>query len=308
MDISGRYYIMFPCSLPLKQLATSGLWTQKKTHPGAIRRYGVVVNCPDVLYAGTGVGAATYQDWYEYTKSTDTWASKTNYTRVTYGGTAVYVSGAIYYISGRSGSTAYKDCNKFTIATNTWSAKTDMLGVGRYLTLSWLLSGFIYVGGGRDAAGLQTVYQYNYVANTWASGLGNIPNYTYDVGYCSIGNKAYTSSQTPATVVWVEFDPVAKTWSSKANTPEARTFACFASDTTKAYMIGGTNNASVYELNCYSYTQSDNTWRPIVARCPVGRRYHSISTTLSGSFWMIWGGISTSYTNTLFKYNFIGRY
>ena len=202
----------------------------------------------------------------------NTWTQKSDFMS-TYGqptrGQAVgFVISDTGYIGTGCYGNAIFDFSKYNSITDTWAGIPYFTGSSRYECVSFTINGKSYCGLGESSGG-NTAYQdwwmYNPTTNTWTqkANFGGGPRYAA-VGF-SIGGKGYIGTGDSLGHVgggfndfW-EYDPIADTWTKKANMPGAARYdAVGFSINGKGYIGTGWTNTVVNDF--WEYTPSTNSW------------------------------------------------
>ncbi|HVZ37981.1 MAG TPA: kelch repeat-containing protein [Candidatus Kapabacteria bacterium] len=148
-------------------------------------------------------------------------------------------------------------------SAQTWSQRTNLPGGARDAAISFAIGSTVYTGAGTSS---KDFYGYNVESGTWTR-LANIPGVTneraFGAGF-SIGTKGYVclgydGSTNLKKDLW-EYDPVANTWTRKADFPgTARDgVTCFVVNG-KAYVGGGSDNKVLF-ADFYEYDPATDTW------------------------------------------------
>ncbi|HUM47119.1 MAG TPA: kelch repeat-containing protein [Chitinophagales bacterium] len=157
-------------------------WIQKADFPGYEREEAVGFGIGDKGYMGTGqtfvVGpndswTTTYNDFYEYDPTTDTWSQKANLP----GAPRAYAVGAVVGNKGYLGlggnddqSASYTDFYEYDPVADNWMLKTSIEGSGRADAGAVASGNNIYVIGGinfPNFSGFSSCKVYNVLTDTW---------------------------------------------------------------------------------------------------------------------------------------------
>ena len=200
----------------------SDTWTQKANFPGYEREEAVGFGIGNKGYMGTGqtfvVGpnssfTTTYNDFYEYDPSTDTWLQKDSlpgapraYAVATVVGNKAYVG-----LGGNDDQTlSFTDFYEYDPATDNWTPKAAMGGGGRADAGIVSFGNNIYVLGGinfPNLFGFSSSRKYDVLTNTWVNG----PNFNRGVIIAPIVQSAnglvfagtgYTNAVVPRSDWW----------------------------------------------------------------------------------------------------------
>lgn len=211
-------------------------WTQKADFAGSARQAAVGFSIGTKGYIGTGYDGAVQKDFWEYDPGANAWTQKTDF-----GGPARFnavgfsIGNKGYIGTGYDGSTYYKDFWEYDPATDTWSQKANIesfyggrreaavgfsigskgyIGLGVRIDIIWVFPFTTY---------LQDFYEYDPTTDAWTMKSSFAGGARYDAVGFSVGNLGYvgtgyfaTSSATYYRDFW-EFDPVADTWTQRAD-------------------------------------------------------------------------------------------
>jgi hypothetical protein len=176
----------------------------------------------------------TLNSMYRYDPGSDTWDTMASMPQAVAMGTAVYYSptNKIYVFGGADFNSGdnFNTTQIYDIAANSWTTGANMPDVrsfsaGGYVSATgkiYILSG--YNTGFVDSAQPNT-WEYDPVANTWTDLTATLP-YPHPAGGFAFGvinAKLYTAGGRDANNLLIndtwEFDPVAQTYTQKANMP-----------------------------------------------------------------------------------------
>jgi hypothetical protein len=231
-------------------------WTQKADFGGTARADAVGFSIGSKGYIGTGVAASNSycKDFWEYDPAANTWTQKADF-----GGTARFYAvgfsiGSKGYIgTGGSGIPLYKDFWEYEPIANTWTQKADYGGMATAEVVGFSIGSKGYIGMGTNGLRKKDFWEYDPIANTWTQKAdfgGTARNAT--VGF-SIGSKGYIGTgiyddgSPSITKDFWEYEPVANTWTQKADFGgTARFFSVGFSIGSKGY-IGTGNDDTGYD-------------------------------------------------------------
>lgn len=229
---------------------------------------------PDTKFLIAGGNSTTYKKTFMYDISADTYTAKadmsSDHAEWPGGG---YYSGSAYIFGG--GYTGSFNANEaYNVSSNTWSSKTSM-SAGR-LDLSYVTyDNKIWAIGGKASgsnATLKTLYYYDPVANSWTQ-KADMPDIKAQGVSGVIGGKIYTAcgykNTASPNVNYVvkatyEYDPVANTWATKANSTYAHTVVCSGGSANgTSLFVFGSGEVDPPNNEAEKYTPSSNTWSNI---------------------------------------------
>ena len=177
------------------------------------------------------------------------------------------VNGRVYLIGGQttsSGTGSYTNTVfEYNPATSNWTAKAAM-PTSRSAGAAAVIGDLIYVAGGRPPRG-QDFAAYNTVSNTW-SVLPLMPTGRNHIAAAAIDGKIYVAGgrfdagfDSQMSAALEAYDPVARTWSTRAPLPEPRgglngiaVDGCF-------FTFGGEGPNGMFSNN-EMYVASQNRW------------------------------------------------
>ena len=220
-----------------------------------------------LISGGNSTGGSLRKTWL-YNISSDTYTSKTD--RTSDAGEfpgAGYDSGNVYVFGGGY-SNNYVDNYAYSVSGNSWSSKTSMTEGRIYNSYVQYDNKFWTVGGG--AAGSNNTrnefYYYSPSSNTWTS-RATLPATRAGMVSGVIGTKIYVSggftnvgAGNSAQKTTYEYDPVANTWTTKADSQYFHARNCMGgtSDGTNLFAFGSAENSS--NNSGEKYSASSNSW------------------------------------------------
>jgi gliding motility-associated-like protein len=271
-------YLCF--SLPAK---AQGTWASKASMFLASSRASPVafsINGKGYICTGDpGTGSGIYlPDVWEYDPVADTWTQKANFGGGNRGYAAGFAIGNFGYMgTGDDGSgTLYNDFWKFDPALNTWTSLPPVGGVQRSEAFAFVINGVGYIGTGKGNAGcLDDLWSFDPVSTNWFQKLtfpGGIRR-SIDRAVFVLNNKAYLGTGCDCISFppvhyndfW-EYDPVANSWSQKANVPGSlRRGALGFVSCSSGYLGLGVDVNGFLQNDLYQYDVTNNTWAPALA-------------------------------------------
>jgi N-acetylneuraminic acid mutarotase len=241
-------------------------------------------SCNGKIYAvGGALTDGSPKKLYEYTPSTNAWATKTDlpFAQPEHQ-SAIWrtVNGKIYLIGGLDSSapaTLYGDVWEYNPSNDTWTQKTSMptpredFGSAVYNGKVYCFGGITVVGTPSTASNVMEVY--DPATDTWDETKADMPaaKVLGDFG-CFCNGKIYAISAqntmvgyptlAPVTTVY-EYDPVGDSWATKAAIPAGTDYKECGVIGNKIYVVGGAaaptyGTSSVYAIRVYDTT--NNTW------------------------------------------------
>lgn len=256
----------------LLQAAAQAQWTQVTKFGG-----GKADGCFSFSLDGKGyVGGGSPEMW-EYDPASSKWTARGDnpglFMRAF--SFSFTVNGKAYVGGGDSAYVLSKPLNDvwmYNPATMKWTKKNNFPVGYRAGAFSFVIDNVAYVGGGVEPAGLwDDVYKYDDVNDTWTQvsslpypGIGGL----YGAASFALNGKGYIvggsfsngSASGNAKFVY-EYDPKNDQWTQKKDFPgsiRAFTFS-FVLDG-KAYVGGGSTNASVTHQDFYRYDAAADSW------------------------------------------------
>lgn len=153
---------------------------------------------------------------------------------------------------------------------NTWAQKTDFGGTARYGGAGFSIAGKGYIGLGFDGSSYRDdFWEYDPTTDSWTQKASYPPGGRHSSsGYSismAINNRGYVGTGLNQFGVWNdfwEFDPVANTWTQKANFPPGLRYAATGfSIGNKGYLGLGTETGSgPFHNDIWEYDQGTDTW------------------------------------------------
>ncbi len=231
------------------------------------------------------------------------WERKADYGGVARAmGSGFVLNGKIYYglgIRGYAGANVNGSGEfwEYDPATNVWTQKATFTGTGisgggtTSTPVSFAINGKGYVALGS----MRAVWEYDPIANTWTK-----KNETHPIGTTTslqdafafvVNNKAYVGGGYNGTAKrdLYEYDPVANTWTKKADFPETSGIyrvQGFAIGT-KGYVGAGVVSSGTKRF--WEYDVTANSWREI-ASYPANSGADAVATTMNGKGYVYtWG-------------------
>ncbi|MFN2481716.1 MAG: Kelch repeat-containing protein, partial [Pyrinomonadaceae bacterium] len=191
------------------------------------------------------------------------------------------VNGTLYAVGGTFGACdGSQTLEAYDPATNSWATKAPM-PTGRYHPAAASLGGKLYVVGGGVSCGIElaTVEAYDPATNSWAA-RAPLPAPRVELRVAVVGGKLYAMggglTVTPPIVqpksdVW-EYDPVANSWTAKANMPAALLVFGIGVVNDHIYVVGGQDSTGQSNASTYVFDPATNTWAT-KAPMPTPRQY-----------------------------------
>jgi N-acetylneuraminic acid mutarotase len=230
------------------------------------------------------------------------------------GGSGFVLNGKIYYglgVKGFGGAnvTVAADFWEYTPATDTWVKKANHPAIpdGGSMstsTVTYSLLSFAINGKGYVALGsLRALWEYDPTANTWTKKNENHPLGTtsslQDAFVFVVNGKAYIGGgyTNMARRELYEYDPVANTWTKKADFPNTNGIYRAQGFTigTKGYVGAGVVSSGTNKF--WEYDTATNTWKE-VAPYPGGNAADAVATALDGKGYVRISGKMYEYTPT----------
>jgi N-acetylneuraminic acid mutarotase len=156
--------------------------------------------------------------------------------------------------------------------TISFEKKTSMPGVGRASAVAFAVDGKGYVTLGRDANpvdSLKECWQYDPVADSWTlkttfPGRARVKAIAAVVdgqAYVGLGYKPHVSTYVNANYkdLWM-YDPVANTWTQKADFPSLATDACVSFVLDNCIYVGEGFNDTGFTNEFWKYDPTQNAW------------------------------------------------
>lgn len=262
-------------------------WLQRANFPGASRSRAAAFTIGDKIYVMGGYSAstgATMKDFWSYDIPTNTWLHKANFPGPERYGAATFVVNGKGYISTGANDNGYLDDNwQYDPVTDNWIQKTG-LPAGqaqhenqRREAFAFAIGNKGYLGGGDGWVfgpnsttnyAFFDLWEYNPGIDAWAH-ISDLPDFLgrdMSIGVAFNG-KAYVGlgcnvDQTSGWQSFWEYDPVANTWTAKADFPTIydTDAGAFVLDS-EIYVVGGVKfNAVALTAQVHKYNVSSDTW------------------------------------------------
>lgn len=243
----------------------------------------------------------------------DTWTSKANMIIARANFPSCMVNGKIYAVGGAKSLffDAIGTIEEYDPVSDTWSHKTDMPRARMGHSAS-LVDGKVYIIGG--AIGHYDCYPevdvYDTLTKTWTT-VSDFPTPRMNFTAVVLNGKIYTiggmlglqEGERGKTIV-EEYDPVADTWTKKADMIKRRKYlsACVADG--KIYVFGGAQNYCDGTLSIVEeYNPATDTWREITIM-PSILALHSVAQ-VNGNIYISGGNsvdCATTCDRTMYEY------
>ena len=304
----------------------SNTWNSKTDSPNYGRAFGAGFSLtPDVCLVSGGYNSSTQSNICEsISDSLNSWTSKTNqpFSGISYP-MGISLSNDIGILAGgHNGTQSLNTTSSFSNSANTWNSKANLTGKKRNgcATLSLTTNIGILAGGwnGGVTDYLNYIDVYNYNSNTWTNinsmkSLAQVCgiSLTTNLGMISGGeNGSYISTSYNT-----EFKYAENTLLDKAPIPYiVHGFASYSLTSDIGIINAGANGSTWGQgpINNIKYSHSSNSWTSLTS-IPSMRDEPSGVTIDSYSGLTIFGAVSSSFTNTCFKYtlsetDFLGFY
>ncbi|HLG04058.1 MAG TPA: galactose oxidase, partial [Bacteroidia bacterium] len=207
-------------------LFAQGSWTLKASFPGTGRFDAVSFSVGTKGYFGTGNAGGYTADFWEWDQATNLWAQKANYPDTPRDRATGFSIGTKGYIACGYDLQWEDELWEYNPTTNTWVIRTPFAnGLGRVSPVSFSIGNKGYVGMGYQNFHRQDIWEFDPMTNTWAqkANFGG-PGRWHAVGF-AIGGKGYVGTGDTALAggqygpkkdFW-EYDPVANSWTRKAD-------------------------------------------------------------------------------------------
>lgn len=205
------------------------------------------------------------------------------------------IGNKIYITGGRdSASTTLNTCHEFDLDTKTFTTKANM-PAAYWSVASAVAGGRLYIIGNENQTG--SAYEYNPATDSWKTKA------TLSAGRgwaCAAGanGKVYVmggSGTTTFNDCWC-LDPVANTWTQKANMPGPRIYStAIAHNDRVIYVVGGSTDGAVAADNLiYAYDIAANTWSTETPK-PTASGWHMLNV-VDGAMYVAYGSNCTTPT------------
>ena len=201
----------------------------------------------------------------------------------------------------------FQDVEEFNPADGKWSRKNDCPAIADARPTAFTINqkAYVFVGNSSSGSWANELWQYDPQLDSWTR-KANLPGLsrTNPVGF-SIGQKGYigtgVNSSPLAPQVFLndfwEYDPVADSWTQKANIPAiGRSSAVGFSVIDKGYIATGTASSNNYLNDVWQYDPTTDQWTQ-KASFPLGGRGYAVGfgmnnrgyigggTPSNGDFW-----------------------
>jgi len=251
-------------------------WSQQANFPGVARYYVAGFSIGNYGYIGCGSNSSTptsYNDFYKWNETTNTWTAIASYPGAGYEYTPVSFSieGYGYVGLGWTGSNGATDLWRYDTATNTWTQMASLPGPGRYDESVFVIGHKAWIIGGSPGGPpyFDDVWMYDAHQNTWTQ-KNNSPAGQTDGGAAfAIGKNGYIGGGNDGSAVshsaFYEYDTTSDTWTpidsfpiTLAPTGDSRAFVIGS----KGYVCTGTINTirSNTLPSCYMYDTVTKAW------------------------------------------------
>ncbi len=203
-------------------------------------------------YCLAGAGGIGDLFIYSFDPSTNTWTQLQSASQLGGSALGVTVSGTKAYIYTNTGFWQYDP------ASQSITSLAPFIGPGRNVPTMFAIGGSVYLGFGRDVGAVLDFYAYNTSTNVWKQVSGIVdPNFLGVAGFFTIGTKGYAVYTKYNGNALQEYDPVADTWTAKADLPAYGTAIGFSFNG-KGYVCGV--SADNLTGNCFQYDPVANAW------------------------------------------------
>lgn len=190
-------------------------WTKKADFPGTARRgaFGFAIGNKGYIGSGCTDGSVTasFNDFYEYNPSSDSWTKKADFAGA---GRAWSASFAInnkgYVACGASTNLIRKsDFWQYDTSSNSWTQKASWGGGVASSCVGFGIAGKGYLGSGYDGANnLKVFYEYDTLKNSWKKGTDYAGTSNRSSVAFVIAGSAYIGTGNPGyQKVFYEFKP-----------------------------------------------------------------------------------------------------
>lgn len=197
-----------------------------------------------------------------------------------------------------------------------WTKVQALSNGKRFESTSFSINGKGYVTCGIDTNDncYNDLWEYDPVFNFWTQ-KANLPanyrrgSFGFELngkGYLGGGvDDAVTSAGTIFNEFWM-YDPILNNWTSKANVPVSLFRAAGVSCNNKGYMIGGSDEFSIYS-NIYEYNPLTNSWvaKSIFPGVPTssGGREGGAATCINNKVYFGFGKDDSFFENDWWEFN-----
>ncbi len=254
------------------------VWVQKAEFPPLARHRAIGFSIGDKGYMGLGhVNAGgvniAYPDFWEFDKTTNSWAQKADFGGGTRFGAVGFSIGNKGY-AGTGTSAAYVDYNdlwEYNPVLNTWTQKAPMPGVARDGATGFSINGKGYLGLGYYS----DWYEYDPLTNVWltkANYPSAVPFYSASfvidtVGYVCTGEYTYPSQL-------MSFHPSINSWIPQSPFPGLARFGATGFSCNGKGFIGlGCDYGYSDFKDFYEYNPQTNIWDTLT-EFPGSRRHY----------------------------------
>lgn len=284
-------------------------WDTKTS--GASSRWGQTTNIYSgkMYLIGGNNGGTYYNDVWEYTISTDTWAQlfPTGGPPTKRWNHSAILSGVdIYVFGGAASGTRLNDIWKYNITGNTWTQLFPTGGppVKRLSHSAVLYNGYIYIYGGEvtvSGTTLKDLWKYNIVGNTWTQLTDSIKIGRHSAVVYNGKMYVYGGDDGVGSILddLREYDFGTQVWTTKTSGATDRYGHTAVTHNDRMYVHGGTDGI-VSLKDTYEYNISIDSWTPL-SDGPAIRHNHSASID-NGKMYVFGGFRSSGNTNDLRKY------
>jgi N-acetylneuraminic acid mutarotase len=308
-----QFYILFVLLISAceKKEAAPGMgsWTKKNNFAGEGRANGIALSIGKKGYVGLGNNETSiaFNDFWEYTPETDTWAKKANFPKLMLGGEAIcsFAMGNKGYVLAYS-----SDFFQYDPLTDVWSRKASFPGGIRPGIAGFAIGAKGYVGTGNDHTLklFNDFWEYDPASDAWTRkadfpGVARTSTTNFAIGnkgYVGLGYDGSGRMESFHTDFW-EYDPAVNKWTQKADFTGAKNMAKFSfANTSKGYVVcsqdfSPSNRGDVWEFNPVA-----NNWRR-VQFFPSGNNINCQSFTLGNTSYVV-GGVYATYTDNVWEY------
>ena len=156
----------------------------------------------------------------------DTWTQKANFDGAARFYASCFSMGNKGYVgTGINQFDVYKDLWEYNSQTDSWTQKSDLVGDPRFWSLGFSIGSKGYIGTGTGVGLNKDLWQYNPSSDSWTQ-KADLPGSAraYAIGF-AINGKGFigtglvnVSTDECTNDIW-EYDPLANSWSQKANFP-----------------------------------------------------------------------------------------